>query len=456
MTQEQKLKYMTETPVPKLVSKLAIPTIISMLITSFYNMADTFFVGKLNDPSATAAVGVVFSYMAIIQAIGFMFGHGSGNYISRKLGEKDIENASIMASDGFFFALLFGTLLMILGLVFMTPLSYMLGSTETILPYTKDYLRYILLASPYMTSALVLNNQLRFQGSALYAMIGIVSGAVLNIGLDPFLMFVVGLGFKGAAIATAVSQLVSFILLWVGTHKSANLRIRFRNIRVKGWVFVEILRGGVPSLCRQGLASIAAICLNLVAGGLGGDTAIAGMSIVSRIMMFANSAMIGFGQGMQPVCGFNYGAKKYDRVRQSFWFCVRWAVMALAVIGAVGFIFSRQLTALFQNNQDVLTVAGWALKFQCVTFIFNAWIVPSNMMLQSVGRAVSATLLAAARQGLMFLPALYLLSHFFGITGVELAQPVADFASFLLAIPLTVHFLRQTKAAERLENQKNA
>lgn len=436
---------MTETPVPKLVTKLAVPTIISMLISSFYNMADTYFVGKLDNPSATGAVGVVFSYMAILQAIGFMFGHGSGNFISRKLGEKDVESASTMASSAFFFALLFGTVLMVAGLIFIEPLSFLLGSTKTILPFTKEYLTFILIASPYMTAALVLNNQLRFQGSALYAMIGIVSGALLNIGLDPLLMFVFGLGVKGAAIATAFSQLVSFVLLWFGTRRNANLKIHFKNIKIKLWVFVEILRGGLPSLFRQGLASIAAICLNLVAGNLGGDAAIAGMSIVSRIMMFANSAMIGFGQGMQPVCGFNYGAKKYDRVREAFWFCVKSAVFILFLIGAIGFVFAPTLTALFQKNEEVIKVAGWALRFQSASFILNAWVVPSNMMLQSVGKAVPATLLAASRQGLMFLPPLYLLSHFFGLTGMELAQPVADVLSFALAVPLTIHFLRETK-----------
>ncbi len=445
MTAEQKQKDMLETPIARLIPKLAVPTIISMLITSFYNMADTFFVGMLNDPSATGAVGVVFSYMAILQALSFMIGHGGGNFISRKLGQGDKEAAGVMASCSFFYALIVGGLLTVGGLIFLRPISLFLGSTETILPYTMDYLRYILLASPYMAASFVLNNQLRFQGSATYAMVGIVTGAVLNIALDPLLMFVFDLGISGAAIATGISQLVSFGLLFVGTLRGGNLKISFKNFKVKFWIFKEILRGGIPSLFRQGLASISAICLNTVAGGLGGDEAIAGMSIVSRVMMFANSAMIGFGQGMQPVSGFNFGAKKYDRVKEAFWFCVKWAAIFLAVIGVVGFIFAPTIASWFQRDEKVISVATWALRFQCATFVLNCWIVPANMMLQSVGKAFGASLLAASRNGILFLPPLYLLSWLWGITGLQLAQPVADVASFLLSIPFVITFFKEIK-----------
>ena len=445
MTTEQKQKDMLETPVQKLILRLAVPTIISMLVTMFYNMADTFFVGKLNSASATAAVGVVFSYMAILQAIGFMFGHGAGNFISRSLGQGDKEKASQMASSSFVFSLVAGGILMVLGLIFIRPFSLFLGSTETILPYTNDYLRYILIGSPYMMASFVLNNQLRFQGSASFAMIGIVSGAVLNIALDPLLMFTFDLGIQGAAIATAFSQFVSFIILLIGTKQGGNLHLQLKNVRVKWWVFKEILRGGIPSLFRQGLASISAICLNTVAGGLGGDAAIAGMSIVSRVMMFANSAMIGFGQGMQPVVGFNYGAGKYDRVKKAFWFCVKWAVLFLGLIAVIGFVFAPTIVGWFQKDEAVLAVAKWALRFQCLTFVANAWIVPTNMMLQAVGKTFGASLLAASRNGILFLPPLYLLTYWFGITGLQLAQPIADLLSALLAVPLTINFLREIK-----------
>ena len=289
MAQEQKFEMMTEAPIPGLIGRLAVPTIISMLITSFYNMADTFFVGKIGT-SATAAVGVVFPVMAIIQALGFFCGHGSGNSISRHLGSKDVQSARELASTGFFLAFALGTLLMGLGLVFLDPLSHLLGSTKTIFPYTRDYLRFILLGAPYMTAQLVLNNQLRFQGNAFYAMIGITSGGVLNVILDPIFIFVFDLGISGAAIATILSQFVSFCLLLVGLRVSKCIPIHLRNVRLTIPRLREIVGGGLPSLFRQGLGSIATTTLNIAANPYG-DAAIAAMSVVSRIMMFANSAL---------------------------------------------------------------------------------------------------------------------------------------------------------------------
>ena len=293
--QEQKFHQMTETPVNRLICRLALPCIISMLVTSFYNMADTFFVGMLKSNSATGAVGVVFSLMAIIQAVGFFFGHGSGNFISRELGKQNYEEASNMAATGFFAAMAAGLLICLLGQLFLEPLAMLLGSTATILPYTKAYLRVILFGAPWMTSSLVLNNQLRYQGSAAYAMVGIASGAVLNIGLDPLLIFTFGLGVAGAAWATIISQFVGFCLLLAGCAKGGNLHIHISRVQLTLPYYVQIVRGGLPSLARQGLASVATICLNRAAGPYG-DAAIAAMGVVQRIMMFGGSTMIGFGQ----------------------------------------------------------------------------------------------------------------------------------------------------------------
>ena len=279
---EQKRHYMLEEPVEKLVCRLAMPTILSMLVTSFYNMADTFFVGKL-DTQSTAAVGIVFSLMAIIQAIGFLFGHGSGNFISRKLGAGEIEEAEKMSAVGFFTSFFAGVVIMAGCMFFIEPLSYLLGSTETIQPYTVAYLRIILIGAPAMTASLVLNNQMRFQGSAFYAMIGIVSGAVINIVLDPVLIFWCGMGVAGAALATTVSQYLSFFFLLIMIRRGGNIQIRFQNFKPSLHFFIEVIRGGIPSLFRQGLASVATICLNHAAG-VYGDAAIAGMSIVSRCL----------------------------------------------------------------------------------------------------------------------------------------------------------------------------
>ena len=442
-TQEQKYITMTEAPVKGLIVKLAIPTMISMLVTSFYNMADTFFVGKLG-PSATGAVGVVFSVMAIIQAVGFFFGHGSGNYISRALGAHDVSGAESMAATGFFSALIGGTVIMIGGLLFLEPLALALGSSETILPYAVDYLRWILIGAPYMTASLVLNNQLRFQGNAIYAMIGLVSGAVINIGLDPLLIFTFDLGVSGAAIATIVSQLVSFVILFIGIFRSNAIDIRIRNFKPTVERYKIIINGGSPSLFRQGLNSVATICLNVAARAYG-DYAIAGMSIVTRIMQFANSCLIGFGQGFQPVCGFNYGAKKFDRVREGFWFCVKLSTAVLLVLAAACFAFAPAIVSLFQDDPGVIEVGRIALRLQCITFPLAGWIVMSNMMSQTIGKAIPASFLAMARQGLFFIPAVLILPHFLGILGVELSQAVADVITIAVAIPLQLKIMREMK-----------
>ena len=431
---------MTEAPIPGLIGRLAVPTIISMLITSFYNMADTFFVGKIGT-SATAAVGVVFPVMAIIQALGFFCGHGSGNSISRHLGSKDVQSARELASTGFFLAFALGILLMVLGLIFLDPLSHLLGSTETIFPYTRDYLRFILLGAPYMTAQLVLNNQLRFQGNAFYAMIGITSGGVLNVILDPIFIFVFDLGISGAAIATILSQFISFCLLLVGLRVSKCIPIHLRNVRLTALRLREIMGGGLPSLFRQGLGSIATTTLNIAANPYG-DAAIAAMSVVSRIMMFANSALIGFGQGFQPVCGFNYGADKYDRVKEAFWFCVKVSTAVLLGLAVLGGFLSGHLIWIFRNDPDVIQIGTTALRFQCVTFALNGWIIMNNMMMQTMGKTVPATILAASRQGLFFIPALLILPQFLGLTGIQCAQAVSDVFTFALTTLLNRKVMR--------------
>lgn len=451
MNQQKKVAYMLSEPVPHLVCQMAVPTIISMLVTSFYNMVDTFFVGKINT-QATAAVGVVFSVMALIQACGFFFGHGSGNYISRKLGAGEFEDANKMAATGFFSAFLTGVFLGVLGLIFLTPLARALGSTPTILPYTKDYLKIILFGCPFMMSSFVLNNQLRFQGSASYAMVGIVTGAVLNIVLDPVLIFTCGMGVAGAALATVISQAVSFFVLYGMSRKGGNIRAQLKNFSPSFYLYREMFRGGIPSLCRQGLASVAQICLNRSAGIFSGelsDAAIAAMSIVGRITMFANSALIGFGQGFQPVCGMNYGAKKYERVREGFGFCVKYATVFLVLVSAAGFAFANPLVTLFRREDpDVIRIGTLALRLQCIVFPLNAWIVMCNMMLQSIGKAVKASVVAAARQGIFFIPLIWILPFFFGLLGVQMCQTWSDVCTMLISVPMGIGVLREMKRME--------
>ncbi len=448
MTAEEKLVYMTETPLAKLVIALSVPTIISMLITAFYNMADTYFVGLIGSASASGAVGVIFPLMSIMQAVGFMLGHGSGNYISRQLGAGNTADAERMASTGFVLSFLVGTLIMAGGLFFSEPLVYLLGSTPTIAPYAQQYAVYLMPGVPFLMSSLVLNNQLRFQGSAFYAMIGITSGALLNVVLDPLFIFGLNMGVAGAALATSLSQAVSFFVLLLMTRRGGNIRIRLRHFSPNAHFLRHIVRGGLPSLARQGLNSLSSVCLNVAAGGYG-DAAIAAMSIVSRIMMMTVSAIIGFGQGFQPICGFNYGAKLYGRVRKAFWFCVRLSFCVLAALGLVAIVLAPQIVGLFlSSDAEVQRIGTLALRLQCCFVPLFSFSCLSNMMLQTMGIAGKATLLAASRQGLFFIPAVLGLEKLLGLLGVQLAQPVADVLSFLLAIPLTVGVLRELKEKE--------
>lgn len=448
-TQDSKFIQMTQTPVEALICRMAIPTIISNLITTLYNMADTFYIGKLST-SASGAVGIVFSVMAIIQAVGFFFGQGSGNNISKELGRQQTEQAEKLAAIGFFSAIGGGVLITIFGLLFLKPLTLALGSTETILPYAMDYLKFILLGAPYMTASLVLNNQLRFEGNAFYGMIGLTAGAVLNIVLDPIFIFVFDMGISGAALATIISQFVSFCLLLYGCNNaSGGVPIRFKNFKPSWFYYKTIAVGGTPSLCRQSIAGFAMIFLNTAAKPYG-DAAIAAMAIVSRITNFTNSVLLGFGQGFQPVCGFNYGAKLYERVKKGFWFCVKVGTIFLAVLSALEFILAPRFIELFRKGDpEVLRIGTTALRYQCITFALSAWVIISNMMMQTTGKVFRASFMGLARQGVFLIPLVIILPNFIGLLGIQLAQPVADCIAFALCVPLQYSLLREMNEAEK-------
>ncbi len=446
-TPEEKFQWLTTAPLPGLIGRLAVPTIISMLITSVYNMADTYFVGSLGK-SAQGAVGVVFSLMAVIQAIGFTFGNGSGNTVSRLLGRQDQAEAEAVAATGFFTGVAAGGGLAILGLLFLDPLVSVLGATETILPYARDYARYILIGAPWMVGSLVLNNLLRFEGNSTQAMLGITTGGILNMILDPIFIFGLNQGVGGAAQATIISQGVSFCILLYNSGRKGSLPIRWSRFSLKAERLSAIIRGGMPAFYRQGLASVASILLNWAAKPFG-DAAIAAMAIVSKVNMFSGSALIGFGQGFQPVCGFNYGAGSYDRVRKGFWFCVKIGTVVLAVIAGVMILIAPQVVYRFQRaDPEVVELGAAALRCQMLSLPFTAYVILNNMMLQTVGENFRASVLALARQGLFFIPLILILPRSFLFSGVMAAQPLSDVCAFLLAIPLSTGFLRKMRAME--------
>ena len=451
----EQFRKMTETPIPKLILSLAAPTILSMLITSIYNLADTFFVGQIST-SASGAVGIVSSLMAILQALGFMLGHGSGSIISRSLGSQNTDAATRFASTSFFTALVFGGIITAAGLLTLPDFMMLLGSTETILPHACAYARYILLAAPIMMSSLVMNNILRYEGKASFAMIGLVTGGLLNIALDPLFIFGLGMGTAGAGLATALSQTISFcILLSMFLRGKTVSQFRITAVTHSPAEFGTILMTGMPSFGRQGLNSIGGMLLNIAARGYG-DAAVAGMSIVSRIFMFIISVAIGVGQGLQPVASFNYGARKYRRVRQAAIFTIEAAFCMLVVLVGLCWVNGDALIRLFRDDPAVTAVALPAFHYQCLAMLLHPIIVVANMTFQSVGASGRATFLACCRQGVFFIPLILILPRTHGLFGVEICQPIADVLTFLVSLPFLIAFLQQLGRMDDAEQSKTA
>lgn len=437
---------MVNTPVARLVIRLAVPTIISMMVTTIYSMADTYFVGKLGN-SASGAVGVVFGLMAINQAIGFMFGHGAGSIVARRLGGKDTENATRYTSVSFFAALLAGACVTVFGLIFITPLMKFLGSTKTILPYAKDYGRFILMAAPIFMGSFVLNNILRYEGKAYLSMIGLTIGGIINIALDPVCIFVFDLGIAGAGISTALSQCVSFlILLSMFLRGKTQSKISFATACANVSMVILIMQTGFPSFLRQGLTSVSTMILNSMAGNYG-DEAVAAMSIVNRICFFIFAVGLGIGQGFQPVAAFNYGAKKYGRVKKAFYFTWMAGEVLLGILAIIGIILSGYLVGVFRDDKSVIEIGTVALRYQLLALFVQPFSICVSMLFQSVGENKKAAFVSLLRSGACFIPLLLLFSNWFGLFGIQIAQPAADVLTFLLTLPIGVSYMIKLKQA---------
>ena len=431
---------MTKTPVSRLIIKLSIPAIISMMVTNVYNLVDTAFVGQLGN-SASGAVGIVFGFMAVLQAIGFMFGNGSGSIISRLLGAKNTEQASKIASTGFFFTLLFGAVVAIISAFVLKPLVMLLGSTETISPYAQTYISYILVAAPFITASFTMNNLLRYEGKATLGMIGLIVGAVLNIAGDPILMFGLNMGIAGAGLSTCISQIVGFfVLLSMFLLHKTQCRLSVKLIVPK--FLPEIIGTGLPSLLRQGLNSLSTVVLNNCAA-VYGDAAVAAMSIVSRVIFFTFSFALGVGQGFQPVCGFNYGAKKYDRLKTAFYFSVMLAEIIVVVMSVGLILFPGEIVRIFRDDNTVMEIGSRALVLQGIAQLFLPFCMITEMALQSVGKKLGASVLSTLRNGLFFIPLLLILSNVRGLSGIQEAQPLAVTLAVIPSAILAVRFFRE-------------
>ena len=441
LQQEQYVK-MTQTPIPKLIIGLSIPTTISMLITNIYNRADTFFVSKISI-SASGATGIVFSVMAILQAFGFMFGHGAGSNISRQLGAKRVEKAKTFASTSYFLAVLMGVVIMVIGIIFLEPIMYLLGSTDTILNEAKHYALFIFIAGPAMTTGCVLNNILRYEGKATFAMVGLTTGGIINMLIDPLLIFGLNLGIAGAGIATAISQYISSFVLLIPFMKNKTVtKISFKYITHEFDDIINIIVTGLPSFFRQSLNSISTSVLNIQAKAYG-DEAIAAMSVVSRCGNLLFSAALGLGQGFQPVSAFNYGSKDYKRVKEGFYFTTGMGVAILGVLCIICFGNSEMIIRLFRTETLVVEIGATALKYLCMALYLLPISAVGSMLFQSIGESKKALFLSVSQSGLLYVPFLMILPRFLGLTGIEIALPLAYFFVALITIPMVLGFFRK-------------
>lgn len=451
--QDYRKTMMLKEPLPKVITKMAVPSIIAFLITSIYNLADTFFVSALGT-NATAAVSVNASLDQIIMMAGSMLAVGAASYISRLLGAKKDEKASRVLSTAFFLALGFGTVVMVLGTVFMRPMVRLLGATATCEQYAIEYATYVLLVAPLMATTFVMNQCLRAEGSAMLSMIGMGFGGILNCFLDPVFIFYLDLGVAGASMATAISKLISFsILIFPYLTRRSLLRLSLRNFQCNRDIIGQIVSVGSSSMFRSGLAVVSAIVLNNIAGSIS-DSVLAGIGVSTKIMMFPFGIILGFGTGFQPVAGFNWGAERYDRVLDSYHFASRTAIIGAAVMGLLLAVFAGPLIVLFAETDPEMQMAGaLSIRLQCLALPVHGWVAVVNMFCAALGNAKGAVLLSTSRQGTCFLPIVYPMAHWGGAYGVAAVQAAADILTLFLAVPLIRRVKRQVRAAHEAQDR---
>ena len=440
---------MLHSPISRIIPEMAIPTIIAFLINSIYSLADTYFVSALGT-NATAAVSVNANLDQIIMMAGSMLAVGANSYVARLLGARQKEKADKVLSTAFFLAFGFGTVILLLGSVFMRPMVDLLGATDTCRQYSIDYATYVLMAAPFMASTFVMNQCLRAEGSAMLSMIGMGAGGILNCVLDPIFIFALDMGVAGASIATAISKLVSWvILMYPYVTKHSLLRMSIRCFTMKWDILSQIISVGMPSMLRSGLAVVAGILLNNLAGDIS-DAVMAGIGVSNRIMMFPFSIILGFGSGFQPVAGFNWGAKRYDRVTESYRFSAKTAFLGAAAMALVLGVFAPQVITLFNAEADpaMQQLGTLCIRLQCIALPIHAWVAVVNMFCAGLGYAGKAFLLATARQGSCFLPILYPMALLMGELGIVSVQAVADVLTLALAIPIIIRVLKQVAQAQ--------
>jgi len=427
---------MLNDPIHRIIPKMAVPTIVAFLINSIYSLADTYFVSSLGT-NATAAVSVNASLDQLIMMCGSMLAMGANSYIARLLGKGEDQKASRVLSTAFFSAFAVGACLLVFGSIFMVPMVRLLGATPTCEAYSIEYATYVLMAAPFMASNFVMNQCLRSEGSATLSMVGMGFGGILNCILDPIFIFGLDMGVAGASAATAISKVVSFaILIFPYLTRRSLLHLSVRNFRPSREIISEIITVGSSSMFRNGLAVVAGILLNSLAGDIS-DSVLAGIGVCTKIMMFPFSIILGFGNGFQPVAGFNWGAKRYDRVKESYRFSSRVAFWGGLIMAALCIFFADPLIVLFAGTDaEMRRIGAFAIITQSIALPIHAWVAIVNMLCVGLGNAKGAFALATARQGTCFLPILFPLAWVLGAWGVGLVQAAADVLSLALAVPI--------------------
>ena len=443
---EQQRQIMLTEPIGRLLFKKAAPTVLIQLITVIYNTADTYFVAKI-DTAASAAVGVVFSLMAVIQATGGSIGMGATSLISPMLGQKRVDDASTVGTSAALMSVLAGTLIGALGLIFLRPLVSLIGARGEVMPYAADYARFILIGAPFMTTAFVLNSVLRSEGQTMYSMLAMVTGGVLNLFIDPLLIFGFRMGIAGAALATMLSQMTSFAIMAVIFIRDRSIvRLRPKYIGKKVSVYVHIVRMGVPTLFRQGMASLSSALLNIQAAPFGA-AAVAAISIANKLYMLVRHIVLGIGQGFQPIAGYCFGAKRYSRVKKVFWYATASATVICVALAVAVYFFREPIMTWFRDDPDVVQIGSMMLAFLCVTIPLMGFSTYVNQLYQSLGFAVGATILASCRQGIFFVPLVFLLPYFFGLKGITAVQAGADLLTCFVSIPFLIFFFKKYLSA---------
>lgn len=442
-TDDEQYVMMTQMPLQRLIPKLAAPTMLSMMTSAVYNAADAWFVSQLGD-SAIAATGICLPLTAMIQAVGFWIGMGASSNISRFLGRKHNFKASIIASSSTLLSILISLVLAVLGIWLNQRILKYFGSTPTILPYAQDYSKIIFLGTPFACLSFVFNNLLRAQGRAVFAMAGVASGAIINIGLDPFFIYHLDLGISGAAISTVICQCISFLTMLIALKsKKSMIKLSLKFLSKNKGVYLLILSTGLPSLFRQGCSAVATVLLNR-AGAVYGDAAVAAMSIVGRVSFLITSLVGGFGQGYQPVVGFAYGAKNYSRVKKAYKFSLT-VCLTILFLGGLFCIFQAQRIMEFfrADSPKVIEIGKETFWFYGLSLPFNSVIILTNMLLQVTGEKFLASLTSVMRQGVVFIPLILILPEFLGLKGVEISQPLSDALSAAIAITVALHFFKK-------------